>query len=206
MRGCRALRTCVPLILPALCLVLAAAPPAEATTLIRAGLETLTAQNELAVYGRVLDIYSYWDATHSQILTDVRLKPAEVLKGTPPAADLKVTLVGGTVGSTTMLLIGAPTLVPGQDYVVFISQTDLLPDQAPVMTIPDHIQGVFDVVKSDSGSTAAGTRAVSQALTHPLLPDAAGITDVPGGEQGYDLKELFSRVRELAARGNTEVR
>jgi hypothetical protein len=204
MRACRALRTCLPLILSALCLVLAGTNSAQATTLIRAGLETLTAQNELAVYGRVLDIYSYWDATHSQILTDVRLKPAEVLKGTLPAADVKLTLVGGTVGSTTMLLIGAPTLVPGHDYIVFVSQTDLLPDQPPVMTVPDHIQGVFDV-KSDP-ATAAGARAVSQALVHPLLPDAAGITDVPGGEQGYELKDLFTRVRELAARGNTEVR
>ena len=205
MRACRALRTCLPLIPALLVLVLATANPAQATTLIRAGLESLTAQNELAVHGRVLDIYSYWDATHSQILTDVRLKPAEVLKGTLPATDLKLTLVGGTVGSTTMLLIGAPTLVPGHDYVVFISQTDLLPDQPPVMTVPDHIQGVFDV-KSDPGSPASGTRAVSQALTHPLLPDAAGITDVPGGEHGYDLKDMFTRVRELAARGNTEVR
>jgi hypothetical protein len=205
MRACRALRTCLPLIAAAL-LVLAAAIPVQATTLIRSGLESLTAQNELAVYGRVLDIYSYWDAAHTSILTDVRFKPAEVLKGTLAASELKLTLVGGTVGSTTTLLIGAPTLVPGHDYVVFASQTDLLPDQPPVMTVPDHIQGVFDVVTSDPGSTAIGTRAVSQALIHPLLPDAAGITDVPGGEQGYELKEMFSRVRELAARGNTEVR
>jgi hypothetical protein len=204
MRACRALRTCLPLIPATLVLVLAAAIPVQATTLIRSGLESLTTQNELAVYGRVLDIYSYWNTAHTHILTDVRIKPAEVLKGTLPASELKLTLVGGTVGSTTTLLIGAPTLAPGRDYVVFASETDLLPELPPVMTVPDHIQGVFDIVKSDTGST--GTRAVSQALIHPLLPDAAGITDVPGGEQGYELKEMFSRVRELAARGNTEVR
>ena len=205
MPACRALRICHPLVLLLPFLIAAGmmASPAGSTTLIRHGLESLTEQNEFAVYGRVLDLHSYWNAERTHILTDVRLKPAEFLKGAPSTQELKLTLVGGAVGNETTILIGSPTLVPGKEYVIFASHTDLLPEMAPVLTVPDHVQGVFDVVQPDPGASA---HAVSQAVTHPLLPDAAGRTDAPGGESGLELKDMFSQIRELAAHGATETR
>jgi hypothetical protein len=53
------------------------------TTLIRQGLERLTSDDEGIMVARVLDTRSYWNADHSFILTDVRVRPSRVLKGRP---------------------------------------------------------------------------------------------------------------------------
>ena len=57
------------------------AAPAGATTLMRAGLDELVRGNETIVQGKVVEIHSYWNADHSFILTDVRVRPNEVFKG-----------------------------------------------------------------------------------------------------------------------------
>src|SRR5262249_43040256 len=153
----------------ALGLVLTAliAIPAGATTLLREGLEGLTAENETIVYGRVLDIHSYWNADHTFILTDVRVRPSQVLKGNRSTSEVGFTLLGGTVGDVTTLIIGGPELVPGSDYVLFLNH-ETLPGARQVLTVRALCQGAFNV--SDLG---AGRRAFSQALDHPLLPDGA---------------------------------
>ncbi|MGH7731440.1 MAG: hypothetical protein ACRENJ_09350 [Candidatus Eiseniibacteriota bacterium] len=91
----------------ALALTVLAAIPAGATTLIRQGLDKLTAENQSVVYGRVLDIHSYWNAEQTMIMTDVRFLPSQVLKGDRVAREITFTLLGGTVGETTTLVIAA---------------------------------------------------------------------------------------------------
>lgn len=168
---------------------LAMSAPASATTLVRQGLEGLTAENETVVYGKVLDTHSYWNADQSFILTDVRVRPSDRFKGKgAPAQDVTVTLLGGTVGETTVMVIGSPLLVPGSEYVLFLKHEDL-PGVTQKLTVRDLVQGVFEVTKG---------RAVSQAVGHPLVPDVAGRTEVPGGEQGFELNELTTRIRALA--------
>jgi hypothetical protein len=163
--------------------------PAGATTLIRHGLESLTADNELIVHGRVLDIHSYWNDDHSFILTDVTMRPSQVLKGVAGRpADITFTVMGGTVGEITTVIVGGPDLVPGGDYVLFLNREDL-PGATQRLTVRDLSQGSYLV---ENG------RAFSQALGHPLLPDAAGLTEPPGGEEGLALVEMMRQVRQLA--------
>src|SRR5204862_8003871 len=92
--------------------------PARATTLIRLGLERLAAENELVAQAKIVEIHSYWNADHTFILTDVRAEASQVLKGAHAAA-VTFTLMGGTVGEVTTLIIGGPDLVPGSEYVLF---------------------------------------------------------------------------------------
>src|SRR5262245_4396782 len=143
--------------------------PAHGTTLIRQGLERLTADDEAILLGRVLDIHSYWNADHTFILTDVRVSPSRVLKGDPAQGDVTFTVMGGSVGDLTTLIIGGPELVPGSGYVLFLDRGDL-PGARQRLTIGSLVQGVFDVIDSPRGR-----RAVSQAVGHPLLADRAGI-------------------------------
>lgn len=178
MRGSRI----VPLVLLALAL---AAVPASATTLVRQGLDQLTAENEMIVHGRVLDIRSYWNADHSFILTDVRVRPSQVMKGAA-AGDVTFTVMGGQVDDLTTVIIGGAGLAPGSEYVLFLSRVDL-PGAAHRLTVRDHVQGVFEVVKG---------RAHSQAFGQPLYPDLGGRVDVPGGEEGLALDELVRQVRQ----------
>ena len=169
-----------------------AAVPARATTLVRQGLEGLTAGNDLIVHGRVLDLHSYWNADHTFILTDVRIGASDVLKGDRATREVSFTLLGGSVGDITTLIIGGPELVPGSDYVLFLNR-ELLQGGREFLTVRDLMQGAFEV--ADRG---AGRRAFSQALDHPLLPDAQGNADPPGGIEGFTLDDMIQRVRALA--------
>lgn len=179
-----ALRTHSRLLLSVLLLALAA--PASATTLVRRGLEALTAGNDAVVHARVLEVHSYWNADHTLILTDVRAQPLQALKG-DPAGEVVMTLLGGTVGETTLLIIGAPELRPGAEYVLFLAHAEPSGDKAG-WRVRDLAQGVFDVVNG---------RAYSQADRELLLPDDSGATEAPGGSDGILLEALVQQVRDL---------
>jgi hypothetical protein len=166
--------------------------PAGATTLIRESLKTLTDDNAMVVHGKVLDIHSYWNAEHTMIMTDVTVRPSQVLKGDRVVRDVTFTLLGGTVGDITTLIIGGPELVPGSEYVLFLNRERLHGDRE-VLTVRGLVQGAFDV----SGEGAA-RRAFSQALSHVLLPDEEGLSEPPGGVDGFALDDLLSQVRQLA--------
>ena len=162
---------------------------AGATTLIRQGLERLTIDSETIVQAFVLDIHSYWNPDHQFILTDVRVRPSQILKG-DPAGDVTFSVMGGTIGDVTTLIVGGADLAPGSEYVLFLSHADL-PGAANRLTIRDHSQGVFEIAKG---------RAYSQAVGEPLLPDERGKFDVPGGTDGVDLDELISQIRSFSNR------
>ena len=172
-------------------LAVSAAIPAGATTLTRLGLEGLTAANEMIVYGRVLDIHSYWNADHNFIMTDVRVRPTQVLKGDRSAAEVTFTVLGGTVGDITTLIIAGPELVPGSDYVLFLNRESLHGNRS-VLTVRDLSQGSFEVAAVDGGR-----RAFSQALSHALVPDETGLADPPGGSFGLTLDDMFQQIRQL---------
>jgi hypothetical protein len=166
--------------------------PAGATTLIRQGLDRLTTDDEAILLGRVLDIHSYWNADHTFILTDVRVTPTRVLKGDPGPGDVTFTVMGGSVGDLTTIVIDGPDLVPGSEYVLFLHHEDL-PGAARRLTIGNLAQGVFDVTNSPQGR-----RAVSQAARHPLMADGAGVAEPPGGAEGLMLDQLIDQVNRLA--------
>ena len=175
-----------------LVLMVLAALPAGATTLIRESLKTLTDDNAIIVHGRVLGIHSYWNAEHTMIMTDITVRPSQVLKGDRVVRDVTFTLLGGTVGDITTLIIGGPELVPGSEYVLFLNRERLHGDRE-VLTVRGLVQGAFDV--SGEGSAR---RAFSQALSHVLLPDAEGLSEPPGGVEGFTLDDLLTQVRQLA--------
>jgi hypothetical protein len=178
----------------ALAMAAGAVAPSSATTLIRQSLNGLVADNSMVVVGEVLDAHSYWNEEGTFILTDVRFKATDVLKGDTRDTDFKVTLMGGTVGDLTTLIVGGAELQPGKSYVLFLGDGDL-PGVKAVRTVRDHSQGVFEIVKARDG-----WRAISQANRHPLYPDALGFVDPPGGEKGLLLNDMLRSIRELSDR------
>ena len=165
--------------------------PLGATTLARVGLEELVAGNGSVVVGQVLDAHSYWNEDHSFILTDVRVATSEVLKGRAVAGgEITVTLMGGTVGETTTLIIAGAELFPGNSYILFLNREQLPGKRA--LTVRDHVQGVFDIVDD-----LDGPRAVSQAKGHPLVPDLFGDTQPPGGRDGIALGAMLDELRTI---------
>jgi hypothetical protein len=176
----------------ALAAVTAIAAPTHATTLRRMGLEELVKANGSIVVGEVVDVHSYWNEEGTFILTDVRVAPVEVIHGKPVQGDLTLTLMGGTVGDLTTLIVGGAELAPGRFYVLFLNPEDL-PGARQALTVRDHCQGVFEIV-----ADKAGVRAISQASRHPLVPDAVGSTTPPGGRDGLPLAAMVRSLRQIA--------
>jgi hypothetical protein len=169
-------------------------PPLGATTLIRAGLDVLSASNPTVVMGEVVDAYSYWNSGGTFILTDVRFAVLDVIKGRRDKKnDLTITLMGGTVGDLTVLIPGGAELIPGASYVLFLDEADL-PGAEHVLTVRDHCQGAFEMIADAEGEL----RAVSQASGHPLVPDAQGSSDAPGGFEGLPLATMIRSIRDFA--------
>src|SRR5262249_13543505 len=156
-----------------------------ATSLVRRGIESLARDNETIVQAQVLDIHSYWDAGHTFILTDVHVRSSARFKGDAPD-ELTFTVMGGSVEGVTTLIVGGPELAPGSEYVLFLAHTDL-PGAPSRLTVRDLCQGVFAVRKG---------RAFSEAIGEPLLPDAQGLADVPGGADGLPLATMGQRIIE----------
>jgi hypothetical protein len=167
---------------------------ASATSLVRADLERLVVGNERIVVAEVREAHSYWNEDNTFILTDVRLAATEVLKGDPRDTELTITILGGSVGDLTVLIVGGAELAPGKTYVLFLNEDDL-PGVSRVLTVREHSQGVFDVVRARDGY-----RAISQANRHPLMPDALGFVDPPGGAQGVPLATMIQSIRDNAGR------
>jgi hypothetical protein len=167
---------------------------ASATTLVRANLERLVKSNEKVVVAEVREAHSYWNEDNTFILTDVRLAATEVLKGDPRDTELTITIMGGSVGDLTTLIVAGAELVPGKSYVLFLNE-DGLPGVQRVLTVREHSQGVFDIVKARDG-----VRAISQANRHPLMPDALGFVDPPGGAKGLPLATMVQSIRDIAGR------
>ena len=166
---------------------------AGATTLIRAGLDELVMRSESVVMGEVVDVVSRWNSDHTFILSDVTFAPSETIKG-QAAGPLTFTVMGGTVGGRTTLIVAGAELVIGRSYVLFLGREDL-PGAAQALTVRDHCQGVFEV------ATQRGEmKAVSQATRHPLLPDASGSNAAPGGTEGLPLTTLIKTLRETVRR------
>lgn len=169
--------------------------PATATTLIRAGLEELTAANDTIVLGEVLEAHSYWNDEGTFIFTDVKVRVDEILKGQRDSETVTVTLLGGTVGEVSTLVLGVASLEPGSSYLLFLNEEEL-PGARRHLTVRDHCQGAFDIVAVDGL-----VRARSQARDFGLLPDAVGTAQPPGGPMGLELGELMLKISKLAADG-----
>ncbi len=185
-------------VLAALALAASLALPAQATTLIRMGVGDLVERNETAVVARVLGVDSRWNDSQTFILSDVRVSVEQTLLGAGlnEGDEVTFTVMGGTVGDRSVVIVAGPELEPGNRYVLFLGREDL-PGSSRTMTVRDLSQGIFDVA-----GTGSQARVVSQAVHHPLVPDAAGTTQPPGGAAGMTLTQLATEIRTAArARG-----
>jgi hypothetical protein len=87
-----------------------------------ADLRRLAERSTLVASGTCADSRSFWDDARRFILTEVRFRPERLLKAPAGSApEVKIRLLGGTVGETAMAASHAPSLVPGERVVLFLA-------------------------------------------------------------------------------------
>lgn len=168
--------------------------PAGATSIRRASLDRLVAENAIVVVGRVVDVYSHWNAEGTFILSDVRVVVDDALKGDAGQREFVFTAMGGTVGDLSTIIVGGPEIEVGRKYLLFLNQEDV-PGLSKTLMVRDLSQGIFDVVE-----TSKGPWATNQSVRHGLVPDATGSVVPPGGMRGTSLATMSRDIRRLAGK------
>jgi len=113
------MRRLVPLSL--ICTLLMAGE-ARSTTVIPPTFESLVSRANTIFVGEVMDVRGVWEVTSQgrAIKTYVTFKVEEVWKGSSGAVT-QLEFLGGTIGGTTMEVVGMPTFREGQRAVLFVS-------------------------------------------------------------------------------------
>jgi hypothetical protein len=103
------------------CGILLAASLAEGTTVIPPDFPALVNESDYVVRGSVKSVTSEWRESEGNrsIHTFVTLDVSEVIKGSPPQP-LVLEMLGGTVGTATMTIEGAPRFAVGQEGIFFV--------------------------------------------------------------------------------------
>lgn len=167
-----------------------------ATSLIRMDLRGLANNNEYIALGQVEKISSYWNKEGTFILTDVSVKVAEAIKG-DIGRSIIFTVLGGEVDGLSAIIVGGPQIEIGKQYLFFLKKQKL-PGAEELLTLPDHCQGIFDVIEK-----SGDIRAVSQASNYHLVPDIFGRSMAPGGVEGILLPELLKDIRAFSVNGGS---
>jgi hypothetical protein len=137
---------------------------ARATVMIEVPLERLVAESDLVVHGRVTRTGARLvanDGGHHEPHTVAVVALLEVLRGTPPAAEVLVDEIGGRVQDTEMRIAGTPEYRVGEEVVLFLRA---LPDGS--YRTYAMAQGAFEVLPALPGAervVVRDTRAVSMA-------------------------------------------
>lgn len=120
---------------------------ASSTTVIPPTFESLVSSANTIFVGEVMDVRSEWIATPQgrAIITKVTFKVEDVWKGAAGAVT-QLEFLGGTIGETTMEVVGMPVFREGQRSVLYVSS-----DVKSVSPLVGFWHGRMRVEKDPSG-------------------------------------------------------
>jgi hypothetical protein len=153
--------------------------PAGATTLLKMSMNDLIVQSTSIVRARITgsrsaamgkDIYTYYQLQVSDTLKNGGILPAEVA------------VPGGVYGNLRQIGVGSPTLIQGQEYVLF-----LWTSRSGMTQVIGLSQGLFYLTQDASGATVLKRPAIDDML------DKSGkeVTDTGMTMKWSDLRALI---------------
>jgi hypothetical protein len=156
--------------------------PTPAATLEKLSWDDLIGKSTAIVRGRVASSSTAFRG--SVIYTTYRIAVSEQLKGTA-GGTLQVLVPGGTVAGIRQSVSGAPLLVTGSEYVLFLWTA-----RSGATFVMGLTQGVFDLAQSAAGDLMANRKAANEAM---LAPGTLRVVqDDPVAMRYDDLKALVA--------------
>lgn len=126
-------------------LVVLAVCTADATQILYRTPRQLGTDAQVVVDGRVTGVRSYWNDTHTKIITEATVAVAGTYKGTAPSA-VTVVQLGGVVGNVRQTVHGALQWRPGEEVLLFLE--DALPG---TYQVAGFSQGKYHIERDDRG-------------------------------------------------------
>lgn len=146
-------------------IVLIAAVAVEATQVLYRTPRELGNESVLVVQGRVSGVESYWNDTHTKILTEARISVDESYKG-DGGRSLRVVQLGGVVGNVRMTVHGAIQWHAGTEVVLFLE-----PAMPGTYQVAGLTQGKFDVERDPDTGLAYVRRPSQEGVQMVGRPD-----------------------------------
>jgi len=180
-------------------LVLGGAGPVAATTVVPPEFSELVNGSDYVVRARVIAITHEVRTTGSQPTpyTKVELEVREVISGTPPSP-LVLTLLGGPLNGSELVISGAPRFAVGDEDILFIAGNG-----RSIFPLYGLMHGRYPILKEASTGREYVARANGQPLTDPAeiaLPLADGAMAavarrVVGAQDALSPLEFATRVK-----------
>jgi hypothetical protein len=159
-------------------------PSASATVLPAWDLEALIAHSQWAVIARVTRQGTQLDASDGTLYTITELALERAIYGDPLPQKLLLRQRGGHIPEHTQLVLGNPSLAPGQRWALFLN-----PGEGPFLVISGMSLGAY-LIEDVSPPPATSTTAPASAPT--LRPSAGAHTVAPAGEPPTPLRTPLS--------------
>jgi len=151
------------------------------------GLERMTKESQLVVYGRVVSSYSVWEDKSIFTYTTIEIK--ELIKGEYKSQTIVVKQMGGTVGYVSQVIDGTPKLERGKEVVLFLR------DWKGAYWIHSIVLVHFQV-DEESGKKFAVNSLNNVGLVDPVTKKL--ITDETRLENRFELSTLINSVKNYA--------
>lgn len=151
------------------------------------GLERMTRESQIIIYGKVISSYSVWEDKSIYTYTTIEIK--ELIKGEYKSQKIVVKQMGGTVGYISQVVDGTPKLEIGKEVVLFLR------DWKGAYWIHSIVLGYFQVYEEN------GKKYAVNSLNNVNLIDPSTkrlITDVSRLENRFELNAFIQYVKILA--------
>jgi len=172
------------------CCLATALAPLPASTLQQLSLDDMIRLSTAIVHGKAQRTSSSY--RNSIIYTNYQVQVTETLKGSA-ASQLDIVVPGGAANRLQQTFAGAPTLAPGQDYVLF-----LWTSKSGLTQIIGLSQGLFGV-----GTNPSGQLMVSRGASTEPMVNAAG-QPVSDSAMQMLLSDLRIRIQKTLSAGGAK--
>lgn len=151
------------------------------------GLERMTKESQLIVYGKVISSYSTWEDKSIFTYTTIEIK--ELIKGEYKSQKIVVKQMGGTIGYISQVVDGTPKLEIGKEVVLFLR------DWKGAYWIHSIVLGHFQVYE-EKGIIFAVNSLNNVGLIDPSTKKL--ITDVSRIENRFELNAFIQQIKNYA--------
>lgn len=167
------------------CLI-AAAMPAAASTFLAMSQEELMTSSAAVVQGQVLEVRSFWNDDHTNIISEARIEVTDLLAGDAPAV-VTVRTFGGEVGNYRVEALGFPKFSPGEKAVLYLRA------DGDAFRVAGYAQGFYRIRSTAKGELAVPTLGEGVRL---FKPDGQ-LAPAPATVQLDDFKNQIRERRNL---------
>ncbi len=159
----------------------------QALTVEYIGLERMTKESQIILYGKVLSSYSVWEDKSIYTYTTIEIK--ELIKGDYQSKTIVVKQMGGTVGYISQVVDGTPKLEIGKEVVLFLR------DWKGHYWIHSIVLGYFQVY-AEKGIRYAVNSLNNVGLVDPTTKKL--ISDVSRLENRFELNSFIQSIRNYS--------